>query len=178
MKESRDELLRRIYATEESGEDMCTMFLRDVDDNPLPDANNLLKDAQMLEREGYIIFPVNMIGRLDMQLTDLGYEYVRNNNADNVVQINGNDNIIINGSNNIVSDNYNKIKTSIQSSELPEGPKEEILSLIRDSLSNNCDEGKKESRIRQFIDNVTGGATANLASEAIIQLIKAFLVIL
>ncbi len=72
VKPSRMELLRRVFVDESNGASECTIALKEVEN-----AKTIIADAGILEDEGYLVRPMNMIGAIVLRLTDYGWEYAK-----------------------------------------------------------------------------------------------------
>ncbi|WP_195969819.1 hypothetical protein [Intestinimonas butyriciproducens] len=88
MKQSRIELLKQIYAYDQAEGGPLTIPLESEETGEyLPNVKELEGDIEYLEREGYIVQPLNICMAYIVALTEKGEDFLENNCAKPVHQV-------------------------------------------------------------------------------------------
>ena len=77
MKQSRENLLKKIHEHSQYSSEALEICLRDEDDNIIPNYQELRGDVDWLEQNGYIYQPIAITMHYILGLTDKGEQYVR-----------------------------------------------------------------------------------------------------
>ena len=80
MKQSRDELLKRVYDyDQEYGGPLCIQLTDAQTGGYIPDLHTLRTDVEYLTQHGFLFEPVHMLRCYNLSLTEKGEIYVENN---------------------------------------------------------------------------------------------------
>lgn len=97
-----------------------------------------------------------------------GIHFVENGFQDDTVpSISGNNNIFVTGSGNTISNNYNQLIADVQNSELDPEIKEVLETLLYELKNPALSEKKKESKIKDFLSEISSDALSDTASSTL-----------
>lgn len=77
MKQSREDLIKKIYEHSQTSSEPFNIRLRDENDDFIPNCNELIADIEWLDDNGYISQPISVTMQFFLVLTDKGEQYVR-----------------------------------------------------------------------------------------------------
>lgn len=118
--------------------------------------------------DGYIQYEYRATGFCGIKLTPKGIHFVENGFQDDTVpSISGNNNIFVTGSGNTISNNYNQLIADVQNSELDPEIKEVLETLLYELKNPALSEKKKESKIKDFLSEISSDALSDTASSTL-----------
>ena len=118
--------------------------------------------------DGYIQYEYRATGFCGIKLTPKGIHFVENGFQDDTVpSISGNNNIFVTGSGNTISNNNNQLIADVQNSELDPEIKEVLETLLYELKNPALSEKKKESKIKDFLSEISSDALSDTASSTL-----------
>lgn len=129
---------------------------------------DLIRCLDALCDDGYIQYEYRATGFCGIKLTPKGIHFVENGFQDDTVpSISGNNNIFVTGSGNTISNNYNQLIADVQNSELDPEIKEVLETLLYELKNPALSEKKKESKIKDFLSEISSDALSDTASSTL-----------
>lgn len=115
-----------------------------------------------------ILYEYQATGFYGIRLTPKGIRFAENGYQDDILPtVSGSNNIFVTGSGNTISNNYNQIIADVEASELDSEMKELLESLLYELKNPVLSEKKKESKIKDFLSEVSSNTLSDTASSAL-----------